>query len=100
MGRKKPAWKNDPFDTFRYEKRKAWFEGIEGIILDSCFRSLLFYAPKTADRPVCRVWMDFDDPRLTIHQPGRPRKHNSQAEKQRAYRERKAGKALRNYQKR
>ena len=34
------------------------------------------------------------------HAGGRPRKFASDAEKQRAYRERKAGKALRNYQRR
>ena len=64
---------------------------------------------KVVSESVGRVLVDFGEARPTwlikgipgleiVEQKrGRPRKHEDQAEKQRAYRERKAGKALRKY---
>jgi len=67
---------------------------------------------KVISDQVGRVLVDFGDARRWLLKGipgldlfdqagrGRPRKHNDPASKQRAYRERKAGKALRKYQKR
>lgn len=64
---------------------------------------------KVISNQVGRVLVDFGEARprwllkgiegleIVEQQRGRPRKHEDQASKQRAYRERKAGKALRKY---
>lgn len=84
------------WDKKRYKNKRAFVDGIPGKIIDSYPGQVLWFG-EAEYQGLKREWFSINDPILRIEQRGRPTKHKSQAEKQRAYRERKKGNALRKY---